>query len=277
MSKTPIYNALAKAIQAETPVALATIIEGKNIGAKLLVVRDVGNGEKSKNADKSERAEIIGSWDDPDLEHAVISDAKGSLETGKSGTFHYGESGERKEYALSVFIEAFSKRPTLFIFGAMDYTGALVRLANQVGYKTIVCDARSIFATKERFPTADEIIVGWPDEVFDRHSQDLSAKDAVCILTHDPKFDSPAIHRALKTKVGYIGVMGSRKTHSSRIQRLKDEGLSKSEIARLRAPIGLDIGARTPEETALSILAEIVATQKDRQGVALSQTEGPIH
>ncbi len=261
MAETPIYDALAEAIESETPVALATIIDGQNTGAKLLVAADF----------------TLGNLENPDLEHAIVSDARGSLETGKSGTFHYGESGERREPALSVFIEAFSKRPLMLVFGAVDYTGALVRLAQLVGYKTVVCDARAVFATKERFPSADEIIVGWPDEAFDKYAPNMNARDAVCILTHDPKFDSPAIHRAVQTQVGYIGVMGSRKTHSNRIQRLKQEGLTADEIARLKAPIGLDIGARTPEETALSILAEIVATQKGRQGVSLSQTEGPIH
>ena len=258
---TPIYNALKKAIKDEVPVALATIVEGENTGAKLLVFS----------------TKTLGSLGNPDLDRVVTADTLGHLDAGKTGSLHYSGQGERKDTTISVFIESFSKRPQMIIFGAVDFTATLVKLAGFMGYRVTVCDARAIFATKERFPTADEIFVGWPDEIFDKVEGELTARDVVCILTHDSKFDVPAIMRALKTEVYYIGVMGSRKTHTNRIDRLKEAGASKKDIDRLKAPIGLDIGSSTPEETAISILAEITATRHNRMGVPLKDTTGSIH
>ena len=165
----------------------------------------------------------------------------------------------------------------MLIFGAVDFTAALASAAKLLGYQVVVADARPVFATPKRFPMADELRVSWPDEVFDEFGADLGPRDAVAILTHDNKFDVPAVVRALETRVGYIGVMGSRKTHDGRTERLREAGVSDEGLNRLRSPIGIDIGGRTPEETAISICAEIIALRSGRKVSALRDTEGPIH
>jgi xanthine dehydrogenase accessory factor len=165
----------------------------------------------------------------------------------------------------------------MVIFGAVDFTAALARVSKFLGYRVTVCDARPVFATKKRFPLADDVVVDWPDRLLAEIGGSLGERDAVAVLTHDAKFDIPAITSALATDVGYIGVMGSRRTHDDRTKRLVDAGLSIEELARLRSPIGLDLGGRTPEETAISIVAEIIAIRTGRVVPALRDTEGPIH
>jgi xanthine dehydrogenase accessory factor len=165
----------------------------------------------------------------------------------------------------------------MWIFGAVDFTAALARVAKVLGYRVVVCDAREVFATRRRFPMADEVKVTWPTPVFDAHGHELGARDAVCILTHDPKFDVPAVQGALATKVGYIGVMGSRSTHQRRTERLVEAGVTREQLDRLMSPIGLDIGARTPEETAVSICAEIIARRTGRDVPSLKHGDGAIH
>jgi xanthine dehydrogenase accessory factor len=165
----------------------------------------------------------------------------------------------------------------MLVFGAVDFTAALVRVAKVLGYRVTVCDAREVFATRQRFPLADEVVVDWPDRLFDKVGSGLGPRDAVCVLTHDNKFDVPAIVSALATDVGYIGVMGSRRTHESRLVRLREAGVDDAGLARLRSPIGLDIGARTPEETAISILSEMITLRTGRSSRALSASAGPIH
>jgi len=154
----------------------------------------------------------------------------------------------------------------------------LARVAKVLGYRVVVCDAREVFATKKRFPMADEVVVDWPNRLLERLGPTLGPRDAVCVLTHDPKFDVPAIQGALRSRVGYLGVMGSRKTHAKRMERLAEVGISDpSDLARIMAPIGLDIGARSPEETAVSICAEIIALHTGRVAPSLRDTDGPIH
>jgi xanthine dehydrogenase accessory factor len=166
----------------------------------------------------------------------------------------------------------------MWIFGAVDFTAALANAAKLLGYYVVVCDAREVFATRRRFPMADEVLVSWPAPLFDARGNTLGPRDAVCILTHDPKFDVPAIQGALRTTVGYIGVMGSRKTHAKRLERLAEVGVdAPSDLARLMSPIGLDIGARTPEETAVSICGEIIARRTGRNAPSLRDGDGPIH
>ena len=166
----------------------------------------------------------------------------------------------------------------MWIFGAVDFTAALARVAKILGYRVTVCDAREVFATRRRFPMADEVMVSWPGPVFEAHGEGLGPRDAVCILTHDPKFDVPAVQGALATTVGYIGVMGSRSTHAKRMERLRDVGVVDSaDLERLMSPIGLDIGARTPEETAVSICAEIIARRTGRNVPSLRDGRGDIH
>ena len=178
---------------------------------------------------------------------------------------------------ISVFIESFAPPPKMIIFGAVDFTAALARVAKILGYRVTVCDARPVFATRARFPMADELVVAWPDKHLDEVGASLQERDAVCVLTHDPKFDVPAIVAALRTEVGYLGAMGSRRTHDERTARLRDAGVTDDDLDRIMGPIGLDIGARAPEETAVAICAEIIAMRTGRQAPSLRDTEGPIH
>jgi xanthine dehydrogenase accessory factor len=264
VSAATISSALADAVRALRPVALATIIDGPGIGSKLLVSPD---------------ADPFGSLGDPDLDRVVARDTIGELAAGTTGVRHYGPHGEARERVVSVFIESCATPPRMLIVGAVDFTAALARVAKDVGYHVTVCDAREVFATRKRFPMADEVIVDWPHRVLERVGPTLGPRDAVCVLTHDAKFDVPAITSALATDVGYLGAMGSRRTHEKRVERLREEGVSDEGLARLRAPIGLDIGARTPEETAIAIVAEVIALRTGRvEGLApLRDTEGPIH
>jgi xanthine dehydrogenase accessory factor len=165
----------------------------------------------------------------------------------------------------------------MVIFGAVDFTAALARVAKILGYRVTVCDARPVFATHARFPMADEVVVDWPNRYLAKVGPELGPRDAVCVLTHDPKFDVPAIVSALETRVGYLGAMGSRKTHAERLARLQEAGVDAEGAARVMAPIGLDIGARTPEETAVSICAEIIALRTGRTAPSLRDAYGPIH
>jgi xanthine dehydrogenase accessory factor len=257
-----IYDALRDALRAEEPVALATIIEGPNLGAKLLVTPE---GDR------------LGGLGDPGLDRVVVRDARGELEAGLTSTRHYGPHGEARERAVAVFIESFAPPPRMIIFGAVDFTAALARAAKLLGYRVTVCDARAVFATAQRFPMADEVVNDWPHRYLAKVGEDLGPRDAVCVLTHDHKFDVPAITAALETAVGYIGAMGSRRTHRDRVRRLAEAGVDEAALTRVMAPIGLDLGARTPEETAVSICAEIIALRTGRTVSSLRDADGPIH
>jgi xanthine dehydrogenase accessory factor len=261
-----LFEALRAAIRSETPAALAEIVEGPadRIGAKILVVP---GGDP----------EVHGSLGDPDLDRVVERDVRGELASGLTGTRHYGLHGEARERDLSVFVESFAPPPRMVIFGAVDFTAALARVAKILGYRVTVCDARPVFATRARFPMADEVVVAWPDKHLSEIGSLLGPRDAVCVLTHDPKFDVPAIVSALATGVGYIGAMGSRRTTDARAERLREAGVDEEGIERVMGPIGLDIGARTPEETAVSICAEIIAARTGREAPSLRDGAGPIH
>ncbi len=261
-AETPIYDALRDALRAERPVVLATVTAGPNPGAKLLAVPD---------------GTTLGTLGDPDLDRVVTRDAIGELQAGLTSTRHYGEHGEAREDTVSVFIESFAPPPRMVIFGAVDFTAALAKVAKVLGYRVVVCDARAVFATRQRFPMADEVVNDWPDRYLEKIGDDLGARDAVCVLTHDTKFDVPAIVGALATGVGYLGAMGSRRTHAKRVERLREAGVTDDELGRIRAPIGLDIGGRTPEETAVSICAEIIALRTGHTPASLTDTAGPIH
>ena len=273
MSKsTPVgeslYDVLAARLRANQPTALVVVIEGPNAGATMLVSPD---------------APSLGSLGNAELDRVASRDALGELEAGRTGARNYGPEGQTTPEDLAdaptvrVFVESFAPPPHMVIFGAVDFTSALARVAKVLGYRVTVCDARKVFATTRRFPMADEVMVAWPDEVFDKFGKTLGPRDVVCILTHDPKFDVPAIQGALRTAVGYIGVMGSRRTHAKRIERLAEVGLSGADLERVMSPIGLDIGARTPEETAISICGEIIARRTGRGASSLSTTSGSIH
>ncbi|HEX8803497.1 MAG TPA: XdhC/CoxI family protein, partial [Acidimicrobiales bacterium] len=258
-----LYEPLAAALRAGEPVALATVVDGPGRGAKVLVRPGLP---------------ALGSLGDPDLDRVVARDALGELAAGTTAVRHYGSHGEAREATVAVFVESFAPPPQMLVFGAVDFTAALVRLAKVLGYRVTVCDARAVFATRARFPQADEVVVDWPDRLLGRVGADLTARDAVCVLTHDAKFDVPALVAALATGAGYVGAMGSRRTHADRVARLRDAGVDAAGLARIRAPVGLDIGARTPEETAVSICAEIIADRTGRADARpLRDTDGPIH
>ena len=264
-----IWDRYAELLRAETPVALATVIEGPHVGAKLLVTTE---GER------------LGSLGHPELDRVVARDALAELEAARSGVRSYGPEGQTTPEDLldqpmvKVFVESHAPPPQMWIFGAVDFTAALARVAKVLGYRVTVCDAREIFATRRRFPMADRVKVTWPGPVFDEHGDELGPRDAVCILTHDPKFDVPAVQGALASRVGYIGVMGSRTTHARRMERLAEVGVTdRADLDRLMSPIGLDIGARTPEETAVSICAETIATRTGRHVPSLRDGTGAIH
>jgi xanthine dehydrogenase accessory factor len=270
VADTPsIYEQLRDHIRTDQPVGLCTVIDGPHVGAKLLITPD-------------HPAE--GSLGHPELDRIVARDSLAELEAGRSGVRHYGPQGQTTPedlidtHTVSVFIESFAPPPQMWIFGAVDFTAALAKVAKVLGYRVTVCDAREVFATRRRFPMADEVLVSWPMPVFVERGAALGPRDAVCVLTHDPKFDLPAVLGALDTRVGYIGVMGSRKTHDKRMERLTEAGLTQpDQIDRLMSPIGLDIGARTPEETAISICAEIIARRTGRRTPSLRDGSGAIH
>ncbi|MFN8036184.1 MAG: XdhC/CoxI family protein [Acidimicrobiia bacterium] len=259
---TSLYESLRDALRRDEPIALATIVGGVPIGAKLLV--------------RPDRAPE-GSLGDPDLDRVVTRDALGELEAGLTSTRHYGPHGEARERDVEVFLESFAPPPRMVIFGAVDFTGALAAAAKLLGFRVTVCDARAQFATAKRFPMADEVVVDWPDRHLATIASQLGPRDAICVLTHDLKFDVPAIVVALSTDVGYLGAMGSRRTHEARLARLREAGVDDAGLARLMAPIGLDIGARTPEETAVAVCAEIIAVRTGRSAASLRSTAGPIH
>jgi xanthine dehydrogenase accessory factor len=262
MMKDSIFEMLREAIHQGDPIALATVIDGESTGSKLLLHSD---GSKS------------GTLGNDALDRVVTRDMSGELAAGQSGIRHYGLNGEAREESVSIFIESFAPPPKMLIFGAVDFTAALVRVAKVLGYHVTVCDARAVFATAERFPQADVVEARWPDKLLERVGASLGVRDVVCVLTHDNKFDVPAIASALKTEVGYIGVMGSRKTHENRTLRLREAGVNEEEFQRIMSPIGLDLGARTPEETAISICAEIIALRTGRNAPNLKEGDGPIH
>ncbi len=257
-----IYDELRNALRRDEPVALATVVGGPQVGAKLLVRPD---GDRH------------GGLGDADLDRVVTRDARGQLEAGLTATRHYGPHGEAREHVVEVFIESFAPAPRMIIFGAVDFTAALAQAAKLLGYRVTVCDARAVFATPQRFRMADEVVNDWPHRYLAKVGEELGPRDAVCVLTHDHKFDVPAIAAALETDVGYIGAMGSRRTHEDRVRRLDESGVDDAALARVMAPIGLDLGARTPEETAVSICAEIIALRTGRAARSLRDADGPIH
>jgi xanthine dehydrogenase accessory factor len=209
------------------------------------------------------------------LDAAVDDDVRGMLAQGVTGIRRYGAHGERRGDELSVFVNSFAPPPRMLVFGAIDFAAAVARVGKFLGYHVTVCDARQVFATKSRFPDADEVIVEWPHRFLAGTS--IDGRTVICVLTHDPKFDVPLLEVALRTPAGYIGAMGSRRTHEDRIERLREVGLTEAELARLRSPIGLDLGARTPEETAVSIAAELIQLRWGGSGQPLTATEGRIH
>lgn len=258
---------VAAAVSDQRPVAIATIVrhpDPTRVGRRMVICSEAACG--SLGSDR--------------MDSAVRSDAAGLMAIGKSDLLTYGLDGQRRGEGTHVFVECFGPKPRMLVFGATDYAAAVTRLASFVGYRVTLCDARSIFATKTRFPDADEVVVEWPHRYLER---ELSAgrvdnKTAICVLTHDPKFDVPLLRIALTMPIQcYVGAMGSRRTHEQRLAALIKDGVSAADLVRLSSPIGLDLGARTPEETALSIMAEVISIRWGGGGGRLSGAVGAIH
>lgn len=256
----PELPGIADDVASDQPVAIATIVRGPGAIGQHLVVRPDG----AEGTLGTER-----------LDDTVREDAIGMLASGVTGFLHYGPDGERLGEGLDVFVASLAPAPQMFIFGAIDFSAALVRVGKLLGFRVTVCDARPVFATAKRFPEADEVVVDWPHRWLS--SQRVDERTVIAVLTHDPKFDVPAIEAALGSPAGYIGAMGSRRTHADRLDRLRANGVTEEALARVHSPIGLDLGARTPEETAISIAAEIIQARWGGSGAHLSRTAGPIH
>ncbi|MFF6873539.1 XdhC family protein [Streptomyces sp. NPDC003444] len=254
--------ALAAAVGGEA-AALARIVSGPDdLLGRALLVRPDGSYEGKLGGH-------------PELDRTAAGEARAMLDAGRTGTVEIGEDGSRCGQPLSLLVESSVPAPRMIVFGAIDFAAALVRVGKFLGYHVTVCDARPVFATPARFPEADEIVVEWPHRYLE--STEVDGRTVLCVLTHDAKFDVPLLQVALRLPVAYVGAMGSRRTHEDRNERLRGVGVTELELARLRSPIGLDLGARTPEETALSIGAEIVAHRRGGTGVSLTGAHTPIH
>jgi xanthine dehydrogenase accessory factor len=250
----PAFADVLGGILANSPVALVSA------GGRHLVVRP---------------DRVSGDLGDPGLTAAAAQQAAGMLAQGRTAMIELGGHGEQRRDEVEVFVESFAPPPRMLVFGAIDFAGAVARIGKFLGYYVVVCDARPIFATRSRFPDADELVVQWPHKYLSAASVD--ERTVICVLTHDPKFDVPLLEAALATPAKYIGVMGSRRTHEDRRARLRELGIPASALERLSAPIGLDLGARTPEETAVAIAAEIIALSWNGSGRRLTDLESPIH
>jgi xanthine dehydrogenase accessory factor len=267
MTTFPQLDAVADGIARHRPTAVATIVghpDPARVGRRLFVDELTVNG-------------ALGSTRCDD---AVADDARGLLAAGRTAVLTYGPDGQRQGTGMEVFVASYAPRPRMIVFGAIDFAAALTRQAALLGYRVTVCDARPLFATATRFPAADEVVVDWPHRYLAAQEAKgaLDARTAICLLTHDPKFDVPLLEVALRLpRVGYVGAMGSRQTHVDRVQRLRELGVGESALCRLASPIGLDLGARTPEETAVSIAAEIIARRWGGGGRPLTDVDGRIH
>ncbi|HYK30103.1 MAG TPA: XdhC family protein [Streptosporangiaceae bacterium] len=253
---------IADAVRVGVPVAVATVIEGPGIvGAR----RVIWEGERATGT--------LGAGDR--LDQAVDDDARGMLAQGLTAVRRYGPEGERRRDELAIFVQSFAPAPRMLVFGAIDFAAAVAKTGKFLGYRVTVCDARPIFATASRFPDADEVVTDWPHRYLS--GIDTDARTVICVLTHDPKFDVPLLEVALRRPAAYIGAMGSRRTHDDRLSRLREVGMTEAELDRLRSPIGLDLGARTPEETAIAIAAELIQLRWGGTGHPLTATSGRIH
>lgn len=309
----PQLGKVAAEIEAGQPVAVATIVEHTDpawLGRRLVIhPEDAGDAENthSPEPDGGSPGEpgpaaygvegSVGSVDSvgaegsvgeeagmtlgsPRADAAVLDDARGLLAQGTTGLLTYGPDGERRGEGMRVFVASFAPKPRMLVFGAIDFAAAVAKVGSFLGYVVTVCDARPVFATKTRFPAADEVIVRWPHEYL-REEVDagrIDPRTVICVLTHDPKFDVPVLEICLRLPhVAYIGAMGSRRTHEDRLDRLREAGVTEEELTRMSSPIGLDLGARTPEETAISIAAEIIMHRWGGGGDRLAGLTGPIH
>ncbi|WP_256638797.1 XdhC family protein [Streptomyces murinus] len=259
----PVLAAALALAAGREPAALARVARGPDgMLGRTLLVRPDGAHEGTLGGH-------------PDLDRTAVAEASALLEAGRTATVEISADGSHCPGGLTLLVESDVPPPRMIIFGAVDFASALARAGKFLGHHVTVCDARPVFATPARFPDADEVVVDWPHRYLRRTATD--ARTVLCVLTHDAKFDVPLLKVALGMPLAFIGAMGSRRTHEDRARRLRAEGVSERQLARLRSPIGLDLGARTPEETALSIAAEIVAARRGGTGVPLTGGRAPIH
>jgi len=255
-----VLAVISQARERGRPVALATLLDGAGAGSCMAVLEDSAKG----------------TLDGPKLlDDAVMRDAVGFLAEGRSAIRRYSARGEVMGSEVRVHIQAFASPPRMLIFGAIDFSAALAPLAVGIGYRVTICDARAAFAGSPRFSRHAEVVVDWPDRYLEQRT--LGPRDVVLVFTHDPKFDEPALIAALESDAGYIGALGSRRTNADRLARLHASGVSNDALERINSPCGLDIGARTPSETAIAILAEILALRAGREGGRLKHSNAPIH
>lgn len=301
----PELGLVASEIEAGRPVAVVTVIEhpdADRLGRRLIIHPEEDDGAPTAEAGPAAYAEtpaerpvparttpsdgqashpaVLGSLGSERADDAITDDARGLLAAGRTGILTYGPDGERRGEGMRVFVASYAPKPRMLVFGAIDFAAAVARVGSFLGYYVTVCDARPVFATATRFPGADEVVVRWPHDYLraELEAGRIDSRTVICVLTHDPKFDVPLLEVAVRLpEVAYIGAMGSRRTHEDRLQRLREVGLREEELDRISSPIGLDLGARTPEETAISIAAEIIALRWGGAGERLASTSGPIH
>ena len=261
----PFLPELAAEIAADRPVALLSRLPADDGGEVRHLLLAAGDRVGSLGSDR--------------VDDAAGDDGLGLLTAGRTGVLHYGPDGERRGEGLAVLVASFAPPARMLVFGATDHAAATAGIGSFLGFRVTVCDARPVFATARRFPSADEVVVDWPHRYLAAEAEAgrIDGRTVLCVLTHDPKFDVPVLEVALRLPVAYVGAMGSRRTHDDRLKRLQETGLTDAELARLSSPVGLDLGARTPEETAVSIAAEIVALRWGGTGSRLTATSGRIH
>jgi xanthine dehydrogenase accessory factor len=276
-----IIDVYVEKVDARTMPGLGDVVESVRDGQPVAVVTIV----EHENPELSGRHMIVwperstGTLGSSRMDDAVADDARGMLATGRTGVLHYGPDGQRRGEGMTVFVNSFEPPPRMLVFGAIDFAAAMARMGSYLGYHVTVCDARPVFATASRFPDADEVVVDWPHRYLTAQAEAgrVDRRTVIAVLTHDPKFDVPLLEVALGLEVGYVGAMGSRRTHDDRLKRLQEAGMSDTDLEKLSSPIGLDLGARTPEETAVSIAAEIIALRWGGGGQRLASLQGRIH
>jgi xanthine dehydrogenase accessory factor len=262
----PELGEVAASVARKEPVAVVTVVahpDPARVGLRMVVWPDRHSGTLgSSHADE-----------------AILEDFRGALAAGRTVTLHYGPEGERRGEGMNVFVNSMQPPPRMLVFGAIDFAAAMARLGVFLGYHVTVCDARPVFATKSRFPDAHEVVVNWPHRYLKEEADAgrIDQRTVITVLTHDPKFDVPVLVEAMRLDIAYLGAMGSRKTHKDREARLRDVGVTDEELKRIASPIGLDLGARTPEETAVSIAAEIISLHWGGGATRLTALDGPIH
>lgn len=257
-------RAFAAAVAVHEPVALASVLTGEHVGAQLVVTAD---------------GSVLGGTGFERLDTSLAADARSVLATGRTTELSFGSDGSRQGVEVRVLVDVAAPPPRLIVAGVTDFAVAIAELGSYLGFRVTVCDARSTFATTERFPHADEIVVDWPHRYLaaEIDAGAVDRRTVLLVCSHDPKFDEPVLEVALPAGLGFVGAMGSRRTHEQRLERLRQRGLAEEALRTLRSPVGLDLGGRSPRESAMSILAEVVAVAGGGSGQPLSELSGPLH